>query len=108
MAYSTVNEIIEKMPAVFDANAAKGTNCVFQFNITGDDGGIWNFTVKDGTCELQEGTHAAPTVTLTMASTTWLSIVNKKMNAMQASMSGRLKTVGSMVIAQKIPVIFPL
>jgi putative sterol carrier protein len=108
MAYSTVKEIIEKMPTVFDANAAKGTNCVFQFNISGDDGGMWNITVKDGTCELAEGAHAAPSVSLTMSATTWLSIVNKKMNAMQASMSGRLKTVGNMMTAQKIPTIFPL
>lgn len=108
MAYSTVKEIIEKMPVVFDANAAKGLNAIFQFNITGDDGGMWHLTVKDGACELQEGQHSIPTVSLTMTGTTWLSIVNKKMNAMQASMSGRLKTVGSMMMAQKIPTIFPL
>ena len=108
MAYTTAKESIEKMPVVFDANAAKGLNAVFQFNLTGDDGGQWNLTVKDGTCELQEGAHAAPTVTLTLAGTTWLSIVNKKMNAMQASMSGRLKTVGNMLTAQKIPTVFPL
>jgi putative sterol carrier protein len=108
MAYTTVKETIEKMPVVFDANAAKGLNAVFQFNITGDGGGQWNLTVKDGTCELQEGLHAAPTVSLTMAGPTWLSIINKKMNAMQASMSGRLKTVGNMMTAQKIPTIFPL
>ncbi len=108
MAYTTAKEAIEKMPQVFDANAAQGLNCIYQFNITGDDGGMWNLTVKDGTCELQEGQHAAPTVTLTMAGTTWLSIVNKKMNAMQANMSGRLKTVGSLMMAQKIPTVFPL
>ncbi len=108
MAYETVKEAMERMPVVFDANAAKGINCVYQFNITGDGGGTWSLTVKDGKCELKEEKHPAPTVALTMSGTTWLSIVNKKMNAMQASMSGRVKTAGSMMTAQKIPTIFPL
>jgi putative sterol carrier protein len=108
MAYTSAKEAIERMPVVFDAGAAKGFECVYQLNITGDGGGTWNLTVKDGACKLQEGKHAAPTVSLTMSDTTWLSIVNKKLNAMQAGMTGRIKTAGSMLAAQKIPTVFPL
>jgi putative sterol carrier protein len=108
MAYTTAKEAIEKMPVVFDAGAAKGLDYVYHLNITGDGGGTWTLAVKDGACTLQEGKHAAPTVSLTMSDTTWLSIVNKKMNAMQAAMTGRVKTVGNMMAAQKIPTIFPL
>lgn len=108
MAYTTAKEAIEKMPVVFDAGAAKGLDYVYHITITGDGGGTWTLSVKDGACALQEGKHGAPTVALTMSDTTWLAIVNKKMNAMQAGMTGRVKTMGNMMAAQKIPTIFPL
>ena len=108
MAYTNPKEAIEKMPVVFDAGAAKGLDYVYHLNITGNGGGTWTLTVKDGACALQEGKHGAPTVSLTMSDTTWLAIVNKKLNAMQAGMTGRVKTAGNMMAAQKIPTIFPL
>ncbi len=108
MAYSTAKEAIDRMPVVFDAAAAKGFECVYHITITGDGGGTWTLTVKDGACTLQQGAQGKPTVALTMSDTTWLAIVNKKMNAMQAGMTGRVKTNGSMLAAQKIPIIFPL
>ena len=36
MALSTVQEVFDKMPAVFDADAAQGLDAVFQFDITGE------------------------------------------------------------------------
>ena len=35
----SVKEVFEKMPQAFQANAAKGLNVVFQFNIDGPGGG---------------------------------------------------------------------
>ena len=35
MALSSVKEVFDKMPAVFDADAAQGLEAVFQFDITG-------------------------------------------------------------------------
>jgi putative sterol carrier protein len=62
--------------------------------------------VKDGACQVAEGKHASPTVTLTMASDTWLGIVNKQVNAIQAFMGGKLKLTGNMMLAQKIQDLF--
>jgi putative sterol carrier protein len=64
--------------------------------------------VKDGKCEVNEGTHASPNVTLTMSAETWLQIVNKETNGMQAFMSGNLKASGDIMLAQRIEQLFPL
>ena len=106
MAITSVKDVFGGMPAAFSAAAAKGVNATFQFEITGEGGGSWTVNMKDGACQVAEGTHAAPTVTLTMASDTWLGIVNKQVNAIQAFMGGKLKLTGNMMLAQKIQDLF--
>ena len=63
MAFTHAREIFENMEAAFNPTAAGGVDAVFQFEITGDDGGSWNVTVKDGACRIEEGAHASPSVT---------------------------------------------
>jgi putative sterol carrier protein len=107
MAITSAKEVFDKVPEIFNPDAAKGLDAVFQFEITDEGGGQWNVTVKEGTCQVQEGTHASPTVTMTMSTETWLAIVNKELNGMQAFMSGKLKLTGDMMLAQRIMEIFP-
>jgi len=108
MALENVKDIFDKMAEVFDPDAAQGLNAVFQFEITGDGGGNWNIIVKDGTCEVIEGSHDEPTVTLTMSAETWLSMINQEINGMQAFMDGRLKAAGDIMLAQRVEQLFPL
>jgi len=108
MALTNVKEVFTKMPEVFNPNAAQGLDVVFQFNITGEGEGNWNVTVKQGACQIQEGTHESPSVTLTMSGETWLGIVNKELNGMQAFMSGKLKASGDIMLAQRVEQLFPL
>jgi 3-hydroxybutyryl-CoA dehydratase len=107
MAIANVKEVFEGMPGVFNASAAQGLDAVFQFEITGDGGGNWNVAIKDGSCNITEGTHDAPTTTLTMSGETWLAMVNGELNGMQAFMSGQLKVSGDIMLAQRIPELFP-
>ncbi len=107
MAITDVKEIFDNMKQAFNPSAAQGVDAVFQYDITGDGGGSWNVTVKDGACQVQEGTHDSPSVTLTMSSETWLAMVNKELNGMQAFMSGKLKVSGDVMLAQRIEQLFP-
>ena len=108
MAFTDVKEVFGKMPEVFNPSAAQGMDSVFQYEITGDGGGNWSVIIKDGACQIQEGTHDSPSVTLTMSAETWLGIVNKQTNGMQAFMSGQLKASGDIMLAQRIEQLFPL
>lgn len=107
MALTDVKEVFDKMPGVFNPSSAQGMDAVFQFEIAGDGGGNWSIIVKDGACQVQEGTHDSPTVTLTMSGETWLGMVNKEVNGMQAFMSGQLKASGDIMLAQRIEQLFP-
>lgn len=107
MTIMDIKEAFSKAPQVFDPNVAQGLDAVFQFDITGDGGGAWNVVIKDNTCTAQEGSHDSPTVTLTMSGETWLAMVNQELTGIQAFMDGRLQVNGDIMLAQRIPELFP-
>ena len=106
MASTDVREVINNMSAAFNPDAAQGLDAIFQYDITGEGGGNWHFTIKDGACQLHEGAHDSPTVTLTMSAETCLAIANKETNGMKAFMSGQLQVDGDMMLAQRFEQLF--
>lgn len=108
MAFTSAKEVFEKMPQVFNAAGAAGVNAVFQYHITGDGGGDWYITIKDNTCQISEGVSPSPSVSLTLSVPDWLAMCNKQLDPMTAFMSGRLKASGDIMMAQRIPNMFPL
>src|SRR5438034_6845722 len=97
-----VKEIFSQMPANFNADAAKGMNSVIQFNLSGDGGGNYNLVIKDGTCSVNEGTHASPNMTMTMAAQDYVDMITGKLNGQMAFMSGKLKLAGDIALAMKM------
>jgi len=108
MHLTDIKEVFEVIPKRFNSEAAQGLDAVFQFDITGEGGGAWVLVIRDGVCQVREETHGNPNVSLSMTGDTWLSILNKELNAVQAFLSGRLKISGDMMLAQKIPDLFSL
>ncbi len=102
-----VKEIFGRMAEAFNPDAAEGLDAVIQYEITGDNGGRWQVAIKDGTCEVKEGTHESPTVTLKMSDETFIGLLNKEVDNIQAFMSGQLNVSGDMMLAQLIEQLFP-
>ncbi|MDQ1239312.1 MAG: hypothetical protein QG577_1498 [Thermodesulfobacteriota bacterium] len=108
MELSSVSEVFEKMPTVFNAAAAGGLDAVFQFNITGAEAGDYYVAIKDNACKVDKGVHPTPSVSLSLAGEDWLAICNGKLDGMTAFMSGKLKATGNIMLAQRIKSLFPL
>ena len=108
MDFTDVKEVFNNLLQVFNPGAAQGLDAVFQYEISGEGGGIWHVIIKDGACQVVEGTHDTPNITMAMSAETWLAIVNKETNGMQAFMSGQLKATGDIMLAQRIGQLFPL
>jgi putative sterol carrier protein len=102
----TCAEAFEAMKEKFNPEAAAGLNAVFQYCLDGDGGGQWNCSVADGALSVDEGTHDSPSVTLSMAASDFLDLVNGKLNGQMAFMSGKLKIAGDMSLAMKLGSIF--
>ncbi|MCF8062341.1 MAG: SCP2 sterol-binding domain-containing protein [Deltaproteobacteria bacterium] len=107
MAFSNAHDVFSRMPELFNAGAARGLDAVFQFDIHGEEGGEWHVTVRDDACSVSEGTHDSPRVTIAMSAENWLALVNRRLNGVQAFMTGKLKVSGDLMLAQRIYDIFP-
>ena len=101
----SVADIVDTMKARFNADAASGLDLVFQFNI--DEGEAYHLLVKDGTCDILEGAHNAPNVTLIMDAETMHGVMSGEMDGMQAFMMGKLRAEGDMMLATKLNDLFP-
>jgi len=92
----------------FQCGCGEGLEAVYQFDLTGDNGGKYNLAIDDGQLTVTEGTHASPSITITMAANDYLDMSNGKLNPQMAFMSGKLKIAGDMGLAMKMQQLFPL
>lgn len=101
-----LNAIFTEMKSRFNADAAAGTDAVFQYEIS--DGGEWYVSVQDGGCEVAEGNSDDATVTLRMDSATLEEVMSGETDGMQAFMTGRIQADGDIMLATKLAALFPV
>jgi putative sterol carrier protein len=105
---SSVREIFENMHEGFQPDKAEGVNAIFQFDLTGDNGGQYWVKVADKQMEAQQGVHDAPTMTIVSTADDYIALVNGELNPMMAFMQGKIKVKGDMGLALKLQAIFGL
>lgn len=100
---TTPQEFFDKvLPAKFDPNKATGFDVTIQMNITGPNGGDWTVVVKDQKMDVKRGTHPSPSISITMADTDYVDMINGKLGAERAFMTGKLKFKGNIVTALRL------
>ena len=101
-----LKEIFEEMPDRLNADAASGLDCVIQHELTGDGGGSYYVTIKDGACTVEAGSADAPSMTLTMEAADFVALTSGELDPMAAFMGGKLKVTGDMSLAMKMQSLF--
>ncbi len=77
-------------------------NAVYQFNISGPEGGRWSVDCTKPGGAIASGQASAAKCTVNCTDADFLNIVNGKLNAQMAFMSGKLKIQGDMGLAMKL------
>ncbi len=103
----TVAETFEALPAIFNPAAAAGMTKTLQWNITGDQAGVWAFRIVNGVGELVPGGVEKPDVTFTISDKDWLALTEGKLDPQSAFFSGQLKVAGDIGLALKVQQLFP-
>ncbi|MFN3704478.1 MAG: SCP2 sterol-binding domain-containing protein [Thermoflexales bacterium] len=102
----TVLETLRQMLQKFDPAAAKGVNAIVQLNATGEGGGNYAITIREGQVALEEGTVEKPSVTIHVDAKDWVAIALGNLDPTRAFMTGRLKIAGDLGLMMRFQRMF--
>lgn len=85
-----------------DPAKMKGVSAVYQFELSGDNGGVFHAAVDDGKATVVESAHDSPNITISMSADDFDAMLDGKLNATSAFMAGKLKVKGDMSLAMKL------
>jgi putative sterol carrier protein len=104
---SSCKEYFETITERFVAEAAKGVEATFLYELEGSNGGTWNVTVKDGSVSVGTGPVPNPTVTYKISADNYVQLANGDLNGAKAFLTRKLKVSGSIPMAQKMNKFLP-
>jgi putative sterol carrier protein len=107
MKPTTLKELFDSLPSKLDKDAAEDLYAVYQFDLTGEQGGQYQLFVHNGVCAVEEGAHADPHVTLSMDGGDCIRLLNGQLSGMAIALSGRLQIAGDIGLAMQLKSLFP-
>ncbi|MFT6399671.1 MAG: putative sterol carrier protein [Bradymonadia bacterium] len=103
--FNKIGENIAKNP-----EAATSIDAIFQFDLSGDGGGVWVINVAEGNTSdfVTEGASDSATCTISCTAADWDGITGGSINPMQAFMMGKIKVSGDMGKAMQLQKVLSL
>ena len=102
----SVKPIFEAMPFSLNKEAAKEAAVVYQFNLSGEGGGQFVVTIKNGVCTVEEGVAPASDATISAAAADYLQVVTGAVPFGVAYINGRLKVEGDLRLVLRLGAYF--
>jgi putative sterol carrier protein len=102
-----VAEVVAKMSERFNSEKAADLSATLQFDLSGENGGLYWVKISAGTCETGTGAVDNPQMTLKASGDDFYALATGKLNAMQAFMMGKIK-VTDVQMGMKVMQIFAL
>jgi putative sterol carrier protein len=107
MRAAAIKEFFKQLPSKLDAEAAEDVDVVYQFDLSGAQGGQYIVTIREGACQVKEGRHEDPHVILSMAGEDCVKVLNGELSGPAAAMSGRIRISGDLGLAMQLRMLFP-
>ena len=84
---------------------AKSVDAIYQFDISGDNGGTWSVDLTADADWISEGPTDNAQCTIGMTTEDFMDMVEGRLDGTQAFMMGKLKIEGDMGLAMKLTTI---
>lgn len=81
-------------------DSLKDFDAVYQFNVSGDEGGNWTVNLREG--KVSQGQDAAADCTIGIADGDLIDLVNGEASGPQLFMGGKIAIEGDMGLAMKL------
>ena len=107
MKAKSLQEFFRALPRALDRDAAEDVDAVYQFDLSGPEGGQYVLSIRDGACTVKEGTHDDPHVTLSMAGEDCMKVLSGQLSGQSVVLSGRLRISGDVGLAMQLKSLFP-
>lgn len=100
----SMKDVFAAIQGKLEANPDKaaGLDATFQFSLSGDNGGEYYVVFTDGAGAFNEGKADNPDITILMADTDFMDLVEGRLDGMSAFMSGKLKVEGDISLAMRL------
>jgi putative sterol carrier protein len=106
LADETINELKKR----FNSQAAQNVTATYLFNVRGEGGGSWLTKIANGSCEFtpaKDGSADGADCTISIDASDMAMILDGRLSAMTAAMSGVLSIDGEIGLAmQLVPIFF--
>ena len=101
---STPSEFFKQKNEQLAANpdALSGIDAVYQFNLSGDDGGSWVIELTNESKQVREGESDGAQCTIAMTASDFMAMIGGSLNPNLAFMTGKLKVTGEISLALKL------
>jgi putative sterol carrier protein len=105
-----LDEVFNRMPALFRAEKAGDTQAVIHWIITGSDSSsnTYETVIENGACTVTNEPAREPKLAMTMDAVTFLKVVAGDGNPMMLFMTGKIKAKGDLALAASIAKLFDL
>ncbi|MEW5869444.1 MAG: SCP2 sterol-binding domain-containing protein [Chloroflexota bacterium] len=108
MSEYTVKQMVYNHEKAFQPELAQGVDAVIQYKLSGEEGGDYIITIKEGKCTVSEGIAENPAMTLSADGRDFGDVLLGKANGMQYFMMGKLKLAGDLNLAMKLTSFFKM
>lgn len=100
----SVKETVENLVAKMNENPEHlgNLNSVFQFRLSGDEGGVYQLKVENQTVEVVNEEKYEPSISLELSDKNFIKLAKSSLNPTMAYMSGKLKVKGDLTLALKL------
>ena len=101
-----VRAIFEEIPRHLNAPASEGVDTVVRFDLTGNAGGSYYLEIKDGAAQVSTRSNRQPQLKITVSAPDFVALISGELNGQLAFLNGKLKMLGDMGLAMKLPSLF--
>lgn len=104
MELATTKEIFEKIHNSLNKQPERigGLAAVYEFDVTGDDDGVYQIILSPASAQVVEGRQEPPNCKLQIACGDFKDMVEGRLAGTNAFMSGKLKIDGDMSLAMRL------